>query len=121
MMKKLSRFLGISLALLFSCGVFAKLPPPTDEAQAKAGEAKAKAVWTDKVAAYQLCKSQNKTAERYRKEHKQPPMEANVTKCEDPGPFVYSPPVPPSIHPGGAATSPALPENSEKVPQPIKK
>lgn len=117
MMKKLS----LCFALLFSTGVFAKLPAPTDEAKAKADEAKAKAVWSDKTAAYQLCKSQDKTAERYRKENKKPPMDASAAKCEDPGPFVYSPPVPPSIMPGGAATSPALPANSEKVPQPIKK
>jgi hypothetical protein len=120
-MTKLSRFISISVALLFSATAFAKLPPPSDEAKAKAAEAKAKAVWTDKVAAYQLCKAQDRTAERYRKEHKQPPMDAKTAKCEDPGPFVYSPPVPPSIMPGGAATSPALPTNSEKVPQPIKK
>jgi hypothetical protein len=116
-MKKLS----MCLALLVCNAAFAKLPPPSAEAKAKADEAKAKAVWTDKVAAYQLCKSQDKTAERYRKEQKKPPMDASVAKCEDPGPFVYSPPVPPSIMPAGAATSPALPTNSEKVPQPIKK
>ena len=117
MMKKLS----LCFALLFSTGVFAKLPAPTDEAKAKADEAKAKAVWSDKTAAYQLCKAQDKTAERYRKENKKPPMDASAAKCEDPGPCVYSPPVPPSIMPAGAATSPALPDNSEKVPQPIKK
>jgi hypothetical protein len=117
MMKRFS----FCLALLISTGVFAKLPPPTEEAKAKADEAKAKAVHTDKIAAYQLCKSQDKTAERYRKEQKKPPMDASLAKCEDPGPFVYSPPVPPSIMPAGAATSPALPANSEKVPQPIKK
>ena len=113
--------IGICLALLMSASAFAKLPPPDDAAKAKAAEAKAKAVWSDKTAAFQLCKAQNKTAERHRKEAKKPALDASMSKCEDPGPFVYSPPVPPSIHPGGAATSPALPENSEKVPQPIKK
>ncbi|HWU83990.1 MAG TPA: hypothetical protein VN028_01505 [Rhodocyclaceae bacterium] len=119
-MKRIGR-IAVCLSLLVGASAFAKLPPPNDEAKAKAAEAKAKAAWGDKVAAYQLCKSQDKTAERYRKEHKQPPMDASVAKCEDPGPFVYSPPVPPSIMPGGAATSPALPANSEKVPQSIKK
>ena len=113
--------LGICLALLFSSAVFAKLPPPDEAGKAKAAEAKAKAVWSDKTAAFQLCKAQNQTAERHRRESKQAPMSSADAKCEDPGPFVYSPPVPPSIHPGGAATSPALPTNSEKVPQPIKK
>ncbi|MDE2599910.1 MAG: hypothetical protein KGL40_09835 [Rhodocyclaceae bacterium] len=117
MMKKLS----LCLALLFSTATFAKLPPPSDEAKAKADEAKAKAAWSDKTAAYQLCKSQDRTAERFRREQKKPAMDASLAKCEDPGPFVYSPPVPPSIAPAGAATAPALPANSEKVPQPIKK
>jgi hypothetical protein len=117
MMKKLS----LCLALLVSATAFAKLPPPSEEAKAKADEAKAKAAWSDKTAAYQLCKAQDKTAERYRKEQKKPAMDGSLAKCEDPGPFVYSPPVPPSIMPGGAATSPALPANSEKIPQPIKK
>lgn len=120
-MKKLSRFCSFSLALLLSTSVLAKLPPPSEEAQAKAAEAKAKAVWNDKVAAYRLCVAQDKTAERYRKEHKQPPMDAKAAKCEDPGPFVYSQPVPQSIMPGGAATGTKPPENAEKVPQPIKK
>jgi hypothetical protein len=117
MMKKLS----LCVVLLFSAAAFAKLPPPSDEAKAKADEAKAKAVWSDKTAAFQLCRAQIRVAERHRKEQKMPAMDPSLAKCEDPGPFVYSQPVPPSIHPGGAATSPALPSNSEKVPQPIKK
>lgn len=117
MMRKLS----FCLALMVAGAAYAKLPPPSDEAKAKAAEAKAKAVWSDKVAAYKLCKAQDAVATRYRKEHNKPPMGAAAAKCEDPGPFAYSPPVPPSIMPGGAATSPALPANPEKVPQPIKK
>ena len=120
-MKKLSRFCSFSLALLLSTSVFAKLPPPSEEAKAKAAETKAKTVWSDKVAAYKLCMAQDKTAERYRKEHKQPPMDAKAAKCEDPGPFVYTPPVPPSIAPGGAATGTAPPPTPEPAPQQIKK
>lgn len=112
---------ALLIASLIATAAYAKLPPPSEEAKQKADEAKAKAAWSDKVAAYQLCKSQDKTAERYRKEHKvSGPAPASV-KCEDPGPFVYTPPVPPSIMPAGAATSPALPANSEKIPQPAKK
>ncbi|HTJ97294.1 MAG TPA: hypothetical protein VL381_07475 [Rhodocyclaceae bacterium] len=115
------RKLSVCLALLLSMNVMAKLPALSDEAKQKADEAKQKAAYNDKVAAYQLCKSQDKTAERYRKESKATTPAPTAVKCEDPGPFVYSPPVPPSIMPAGAATSPALPANSEKAPQPIKK
>ena len=38
-----------------SAPALAKLPPPSDEAKAKAAEAAAKAAWSDKVGAYQLC------------------------------------------------------------------
>lgn len=117
MMKRLC----ICLALLFSTAAFAKLPAPSDEAKAKADETKAKTAWSDKVAAYKLCQSQDKTAERYRKENKMPPMDAKAAKCEDPGPFVYTPPVPPSIAPGGAATGTAPPPTPEPAPQQIKK
>ena len=113
--------IGICLALLMSASAFAKLPPPDDAAKAKADEAKAKAAWSGKVATFQLCKAQNKTAERYRREAKQAPLDAATAKCDDPGPFVYAPPAPTSIHPGGAATSPPLPTNPEKVPQPMQK
>lgn len=117
MMKKLS----LCLALLFSAAAFAKLPPPSDEAKAKADETKAKTAWSDKVAAYKLCQSQDRTAERYRKEQKKPPMDAKAAKCEDPGPFVYTPPVPPSIAPGGAATGTTPAPTTEPAPQSIKK
>lgn len=117
MMKKLS----LCLALLFSTGVFAKLPPPTDEAKAKAAEAKAKTAHGDKVAAFQLCKSQNQVAERYRKQSGKPAEPGSLGKCEDPGPFVYVQPVPQSIMPGGAATGTKPPEAGDKAPQPAKK
>ena len=113
--------LSLCFALLFSATAFAKLPPPSDEAKAKADETKAKTAWSDKVAAYKLCQSQDKTAERYRKENKKPPMDASAAKCEDPGPFAYTPPVPPSIAPGGAATGTAPPPTSEPAPQSVKK
>ncbi|RZJ21967.1 MAG: hypothetical protein EOO54_11955 [Haliea sp.] len=47
----------------------AKLPVPVldDAAKAKAAEAAAKAAWTGKVDAYQLCKVQDKVAAHYRK------------------------------------------------------
>ncbi|MEY4436301.1 MAG: hypothetical protein RL175_1256, partial [Pseudomonadota bacterium] len=43
-----------------SATAFAKLPPLSDEAKAKADEAKAKTAHTAKADAYLLCKSQDK-------------------------------------------------------------
>lgn len=108
--------LAICFALLFSSAAFAKLPPLSDEAKAKAAETKAKSAWSDKVAAYKLCQSQDKAAERYRKENKKPAMDGKAPKCEDPGPFVYTPPVPPSIAPGRTATGTAPVATPEPPP-----
>lgn len=52
----------------------AKMPPLSPEAQAKADEAKAKTAWTEKVAAYQLCKSMDRVAESYFKRVKASPQ-----------------------------------------------
>ncbi len=65
----------------------AKLPPPSEEAKAKAEESKAKAAHGDKVAAYQLCKSQDHVAERYLKDRKAKGAKPAASTCQDPGPF----------------------------------
>jgi hypothetical protein len=66
------------------------LPLPSDEAKAKAAETAAKAAWTDKVGAYQLCRSMNRTADYYRKsaQGKDAPAAIDTPPCADPGPFV---------------------------------
>jgi hypothetical protein len=70
---------------------FAKLPPLTPDAQAKADEAKAKSAWTDTVAAYQLCKAQDRAAESYFKTAKAANRDtkpaAQTAPCADPGPY----------------------------------
>lgn len=86
------------------CAAHAKLPPPGAEAKAKAEETKAKAAWSDKVAAYQLCLAQDRVAAYYRK-HKnaepkqavpaakqegQPAVSAAIPPCQDPGPYVQA-------------------------------
>lgn len=48
----------------------AKLPPPSDEAKAKAAEAKAKADEAAKKDAENLAKSQDRVADRYKKQSK---------------------------------------------------
>jgi hypothetical protein len=90
----------------------AKLPPPSADAQIKADEAKAKAAWTDKVSAYQLCKSMDRTAAAYVKSAKaagkdiKPPVE--TPPCTDPGPFVAaSPAASKPLEASGAHSPPA--------------
>ena len=62
------RILIMSVAMAVTAGtVWAKLPPPSDEAKAKAAEAKAKADDAAKKDAEQLGKSQDKAVSNYRK------------------------------------------------------
>lgn len=73
----------------------AKLPPPSDEAKAKAAEAATKAAWGNKVANYQLCKSMDRAAARYFADMKAKGKEVKpapeLPACADPGPFVAAP------------------------------
>lgn len=98
MMKTLG---AASLLALTVSLVWAKLPAPSDEAKAKAGEAATKTAWAGKVDAYLLCKSQDKVVAQYKnvpasKEAKPPAKGASAAApapgaCADPGPFVYTP------------------------------
>lgn len=76
-------------ALAASGAVLAKLPPPTEEAKAKAAEAAAKTAHANKVADYQLCKSREKVAAHYYKTTgKGKPVSKEATPaCADPGPY----------------------------------
>ena len=86
---------------IFMCGIllaassFAKLPALSAEAKAKAEEAKAKTAWSDKVAAFQLCKSQDKVAAQYWKTKGAAAsgVAASIPACADPGPYVPAAPV----------------------------
>lgn len=118
-MKKTMISVGAAVAVLMLGSVaFAKLPAPvlTDEAKAKAAEAKAKTAWTGKVDAYKLCKSQDKVVAHYKKVPL--PKEAKPAKgaasapagaCVDPGPFVYTPEAPAAaqVVPAASAAEPA--------------
>ena len=87
--RKISCFSSVvTVALLIaSSGVQAKLPAPSPEAKAKAEEAKAKTAWSDKVAAFQLCKAQDRVAAHYQKDKNIKPA-ASTAACADPGPYV---------------------------------
>lgn len=77
----------------------AKLPPLSDEAKAKADEAKAKTAWSEKVAAYRLCLVQDKVAATYLKAKAADAKPALPTApCQEPGPYV---------EPGAIAAAPA--------------
>lgn len=96
--------------------VNAKLPPLSDEAKAKADEAKAKSAWTDKVNAYKLCLSQDKVAAAYRKAKGADTKPATETPaCQDPGPFV------PPVANAAAPAASAAPTPATAAPAPAKK
>lgn len=91
----MKNFLIAGLLLGASALALAKLPPPNDEAKAKAAEAAAKAAWAGKVDAYQLCQSQDKVAARYHASAKATGKETKPASaapaCADPGAFTYVP------------------------------
>jgi hypothetical protein len=68
---KSKKALALTVFCLFTTGaVFAKLPPPSEEQKAKAGEAKAKAGEAAKKEAELLAKSQDRVASRYIQQQK---------------------------------------------------
>lgn len=107
---------------LASTAALAKLPPPNDEAKAKAAEATAKTAHSNKVANYQLCKSMDQVAVNYFAKAKKDgtpvkPADAGAAACADPGAFVYTPA--PPLEAAGAHSPPATaaaPPNT-KTPQ----
>jgi hypothetical protein len=97
------------LLTVASATAFAKLPPLSDEAKAKADEAKAKTAHTGKVDAYLLCKSQDKVAAHVQKTNKaKAGKPENTPACADPGKFVYTPPEVAASAPAAAASAPAV-------------
>jgi hypothetical protein len=105
-MKRITVLILSLVAALNAVIVSAKLPPPSDEAKAKAAEAAAKTAHAGKVDAYKLCKSMDKVAAGYYASAKKTGMQTKppvaTTPCADPGPFVYTP-----AAPAVAATAPA--------------
>jgi hypothetical protein len=93
--KTLFQFMLTGAALTLGGAALGKLPPPTEEAAAKAAEAAPKAAWSAKVTSYQLCKSQEATATRYfmaaTAAGKEVKPAAATPACVDPGPFDANP------------------------------
>ena len=107
-------------AAAFSVGAaLAKMPPQSDEAKAKAAETANQAAWTDKVSAYQLCRSMDRVAATYRARAAGAGKSASAPEqtpaCADPGPYAALQTTPAASKPleasgahspPGAATSP---------------
>jgi hypothetical protein len=101
-----SAFVTVAVvASTFAAGVsLAKLPPPSEEAKAKAAETTAKAAWTDKVGLYQLCQSMDRVAANYRASATAAGKPASAPEatppCADPGAF--APPQATQVTPAAA-------------------
>lgn len=104
----------VSTALLvtacMAAPAFAKLPPPSDEAKAKAAEAAAKSAWSDKVAAFKLCQAMDRVAQDYRQQAKAAGKEASAPAasgaCVDPGPYAATPVAEKPLEASGAHSPP---------------
>ena len=107
---KLASLLMAAVGSTFVISAAAKLPPPSDEAKAKAAEAAAKTAWTDKVASFQLCKAMNKVAANYQGAMKQagktPATPVDTPACADPGPYASPAASAPPIEAAGAHSPP---------------
>ena len=118
MNKPLLPTLLATLLLALSTAAFAKLPPPNDEAKAKAAEAAAKTAHTAKADGYLLCKSQDKVAAHVQRTNKAKAGKPVATApCADPGKFVYTPPeATPTAAVAPAATPAATPAAPATAP-----
>ena len=107
----------------------AKLAPPSEEAKAAAAAAADKAAWSNKVAAYQLCKVQDKVVAHYlasaRSAGKEVKPAVSTPACADPGPYVAAEAKPieaAGAHsPAATATSPPSTQQPDAVANPAKK
>jgi hypothetical protein len=84
-----SALAAVIAATFLATAALAKLPPLSDEAKAKVAEAAAKAAWTDKVGAYQMCKVVDRVVAGYRAGPAARTASApeQTPPCADPGPF----------------------------------
>ncbi len=105
-----SPLLVLAVALCVATGAWAKLPPLSEEAKAKAAEAAAKTAHNGKIDAFKLCKNMDQLAATYqdqaKKAGKTAPAPTPTPACTDPGPFVYTPPAAPGA-PAVAGAAPA--------------
>jgi hypothetical protein len=127
------RIATLLMLVSFAGPALATLPPPTPEAKAQAAAVKAKSDWGEKVAAYKLCREQDRVADRYRAtlaDSAKAALPRAVTPvCVDPGPFVadakpeakpleaagaHSPPMTATLPPNKDATHAELAGSAKK-------
>jgi hypothetical protein len=112
-------FIALAIVAAVATSAFAKLPPLSDEAKAKAAETTAKTAWSDKVGAYQVCQSMDRVAQQYRKtakaEGKTTPAPVDTPPCADPGPYA-APPAAAASKPLEAAGAHSPPETATAPP-----
>lgn len=71
----------------------AQLPPPTPQEKAEAAEIAARNAWEDKIGAYQLCRTTDRIAAKYRATRPDSPSATIATPpCTDPGPYLHAAP-----------------------------
>ncbi len=117
----MKRVVGIIALGLCTGAAFAKLPPLSDDAKAKAAETAAKTAHGDKVGAYKLCQSMDKVAATYLADAKKAGKDLKpvaTPACADPGPFAYTPPSQKPLEAAGAHSPPgkAISPPSTNVP-----
>ncbi|MGL4574009.1 MAG: hypothetical protein ACRCV9_04380 [Burkholderiaceae bacterium] len=108
----MKRLIMLSVLLFAGFSAIAKLPPLSDEAKAKADEARAKTAHGNKVADHKLCLSQDKVAAQYARDMKAKGKSVTLAQtppCADPGAFVW-PPAPAPV----AAAAPAAAPTAKK-------
>lgn len=104
---KHSKFALILALSLASAGAWAKLPPLSEEAKAKAEEAKLVAAEKAKAEAEQLGKAQDRVAEKYIKEQKAKGITVKPTPIAPPAPPASAAPAAAPAAPVAAAPAPA--------------
>ena len=118
----MKRVVGL-IAIGLCTGVLAKLPPPSDDAKAKAAEAAAKTAYADKVGAYKLCQSMDRVAATYLADVKKAGKDMKpvaTPPCADPGPFAYTPPSQKPLEAAGAHSPPGAAVSPPNTKTPAK-
>jgi len=107
----MKRIVGLIVSGLCTTGVLAKLPPPSDEAKAKAAETRAKSAYDDKVSGYKLCQSMNRVAAIYLADARKAGKDVKpvaTPPCSEPGPFAYTPQEQKPLEASGAHSPPGM-------------
>ena len=76
-----SPVIALIASLALTGPALAKLPPPSDDAKAKAAEAAAKAAWAAKASLYKVCQIEDRLAKDYRASVKDAPAAVPTGPC----------------------------------------